>query len=165
VRSDLGLEAQVRASGATWLDRQLVGREAAEPASGGFGGEVRAALAARVDQLVDRGLARRTGGRVVFARDLLQTLRQRELAEAAAEVAGRTGLAAAPAGEGAVSGVYRQRLNLASGRFAVIEGSMGFTLVPWRPELERHLGRQVEGARRPDGRIDWSFSRNRGLGR
>jgi hypothetical protein len=102
---------------------------------------------------------------VIFARDLLQTLRQRELAAAATQVAARTGLEAAPVGEAAVSGTYRQRLSLASGRFAVIEGAMGFTLVPWRPELERHLGRQVEGLRRPDGRIDWSFSRSRGLGR
>jgi len=40
-RSDLPLEAQVNASGATWLDRQLVGRDPAPLASGGFGREVR----------------------------------------------------------------------------------------------------------------------------
>lgn len=165
VRSDLGLDDQVRAAGATWLDRQLVGRDAAQPRAIGFGQEVRAALDARIDHLAGQGLARRSGGRVIFARDLLQTLRQRELAAAAAQVAARTGLEAVPSGEAAVAGVYRQRLSLASGRFAVIEGAMGFTLVPWRPELEHHLGRQVDGVRRPDGRIDWSFSRSRGLGR
>jgi type IV secretory pathway VirD2 relaxase len=165
VRSDLGLEAQVRAGGATWLDRQLVGRDAAQLAATGFGQEVRAALDARIDHLAGQGLARHSAGRVIFARDLLQTLRQRELAATAAQVAARTGLEAAASGEASVSGIYRQRLSLASGRFAVIEGAMGFTLVPWRPELERHLGRQVEGLRRPDGRIDWSFTRSRGLGR
>jgi type IV secretory pathway VirD2 relaxase len=165
VRSDLGLDAQVRAGGATWLDRQLVGRDALEPGPWGFGQEVRAALDARIDHLAGQGLALRSGGRVIFARDLLQTLRQRELAAATAQVAARTGLEAAPAGEAAVSGIYRQRLSLASGRFAVIEGAMGFTLVPWRPELERHLGRQVDGLRRPDGRIDWGVSKSRGLGR
>jgi type IV secretory pathway VirD2 relaxase len=165
VRSDLGLEAQVRATGATWLDRQLVGRDAAAPSSVGFGREVRAALDARIDHLEAQGLARRTAGRVIFARDLIQTLRQRELAAASAQVAARTGHEPMASGEGAISGAYRQRLNLASGRFAVIEGAMGFTLVPWRPELERHLGRQVEGLRAPDGRVDWSFTRSRGLGR
>jgi hypothetical protein len=101
----------------------------------------------------------------MFAPGLLQTLRERELQAAAAKIAARTGLEPLPASEPAVSGTYRQRLNLASGRFAVIEGAMGFALVPWRPELDRHLGRHVEGERLPGGRIAWSFSRTRGLGR
>lgn len=165
VRSDLGLGDQVTADGATWLDRQLVGRGAAALESSGFGREVREALAARTDHLVDAGLAQRQGRRVLFARDLLATLRERDLAAANRKVAARTGLEPRAQGEGAVSGTYRQRLNLASGRFAVIEGAMGFTLVPWRPELERHLGRHVEGERLPGGRIAWSFSRTRGLSR
>jgi Protein of unknown function (DUF3363) len=36
----------------TWLDRQLVGREAAGLASAGFGAEVREAMNARVEHLV-----------------------------------------------------------------------------------------------------------------
>jgi len=40
-----------------------------------------------------------------------------------------------------VEGVYRQRVDLASGRFAVIEKAREFTLVPWRPVLERHLSK------------------------
>jgi hypothetical protein len=75
-RSDLAIEAQVSASGATWLDRQLLARESALGSSG-FGAEVREAMDRRIDHLVEQDLARRQGQRVVFARDLLGTPRQR----------------------------------------------------------------------------------------
>src|SRR5579863_7376861 len=69
-RSDLAIEAQVTASGATWLDRQLLAKD--PPLSGGgFGAEVRAAIDARADHLVEEGLAHRQGQRIAFARDLL----------------------------------------------------------------------------------------------
>src|SRR5260370_4566105 len=42
-RSDLTVEAQVTANGATWLDRQLLAREHAT-SGGGFGAEVRDAM-------------------------------------------------------------------------------------------------------------------------
>jgi type IV secretory pathway VirD2 relaxase len=47
VRSDLPLEEQVGAQGATWLDRQLVGREPAGLGATGFGQEVREAMNSR----------------------------------------------------------------------------------------------------------------------
>ena len=40
VRSDLDIDTQVKASGATWIDRQLVAREPASLGGGGFGAEV-----------------------------------------------------------------------------------------------------------------------------
>jgi hypothetical protein len=59
VRSDLPIEDQVQAGGATWLDRQLLAREWAPLSVGGFGREVRDAMEARVEHLVGQGLARR----------------------------------------------------------------------------------------------------------
>src|SRR5258707_15718822 len=56
--SDLTVEAQVTANGATWLDRQLLAREPAT-SGGGFGGEVRDAMDRRIDHLSADGLARR----------------------------------------------------------------------------------------------------------
>ena len=57
-----------------------------------------------------------------------------------------TGLAHLPSGEGEhVSGIYRQRVTLASGRFAMIDDGLGFSLVPWRSVLEDQVGRQVRG--------------------
>lgn len=166
VRSDLGLAEQIRAEGATWLDRQLIGRNPAALGEGGFADEVRAALEARTDHLAQEGLAQRSGRRAVFARDLIETLRQRELAAASRRLSGQTGLEAQALGaDGVVAGTYRQRVTLASGRFAMIDNGLGFTLVPWRPDLERHLGRRVEGVLTPGGGVAWSFSPKRGLGR
>ena len=163
-RSDLSIEAQVTASGATWLDRQLLAKD--PPLSGGgFGAEVRDAMEARIDHLAEEGLARRQGQRVVFARDLLATLRRRELEDAAAKLSVETGLAYQPAVEGErVSGVHRQRVTLASGRFAMIDDGLGFQLVPWRPALEKELGREVRGVIAPGGNVDWNFGKKRGLG-
>jgi type IV secretory pathway VirD2 relaxase len=163
-RSDLTIEAQVTAPGATWIDRQLLAKEAALSGNG-FGAEVREAMDRRVEHLAGEGLARRQGQRVIFARDLLDTLRKRDLTVAAAKLSTETGLAYRPSVEGGhVTGVYRQRLTLSSGRFAMIDNGLGFQLVPWRPALEQQLGRQVSGVLAPGGNVDWSFGRKRGLG-
>jgi type IV secretory pathway VirD2 relaxase len=165
VRSDLPIDAQVRAGGATWLDRQLVAPQSAAFSSDGFGREIRDAMDARVEHLVAKGLAKRQGQRVIFARDMLDTLRRRELDAVAARIGTSTGLAHNLAKEGdLVAGAYRQRIDLASGRFAVIDDGLGFSLVPWSPSLERHLGRQVSGiVQSSSNRIEWSLGRARGL--
>jgi type IV secretory pathway VirD2 relaxase len=163
VRSDFSIEDQVAARGATWLDRQLLARESALSDSG-FGAELHDAMERRVDHLVEEGLARRQGQRIAFARDLLRTLERRELADAVSKLVDDTGLTHHPSGEGEhISGVYRQRVTLASGRFAMIDDGLGFQLVPWRPALEHQLGRQVGGIMMPDGRVDWEFGRKRDL--
>ena len=163
-RSDLSLEAQVTADGATWLDRLQLARDRAPLSEGGFGAEVRAALGRRADHLLADGLATRQGGRVSFARDLLKTLRERELAATAARLEAETGLKRQKSGEGdTVAGIYRQRVDLASGRFAMLDNGLGFELVPWKPQLEKHLGRSVTGTITPDGGVDWSLGRRRGL--
>ncbi len=163
-RSDLTVETQASASGATWLDRQLLAKDSSL-SGGGFGAEVRDAMERRIDHLVERDLAGRQGQRVIFARDLLSTLRRRELDAAAAKLSADTGLAHRPSAEGEqVSGVYRQRVTLASGRFAMIDDGMGFQLVPWRPALEQHLGHHVGGVMSPGGNVDWNFGRKRGIG-
>jgi hypothetical protein len=119
----------------------------------------------RIDHLARNGMAERQGQRVVFARDLINTLRQQELDGVASKLSAETGLAHRPSAEGEhVSGVYLQRVTLSSGRFAMIDGGMGFQLVPWRPALEQQLGKQVSGVMAPGGGVDWNFGRKRGLG-
>jgi len=163
-RSDLSLDQQVTAQGATWIDRQLLARDP-QAGTSGFGVEVREAMDRRVEFLASEGLAQRQGQKVTFARDVLERLKRRELDETASRLAAETGLAHHPAAEGEhVAGVYRRRLTLASGRFAMIDDGLGFQLVPWRPALESQLGRQVAGVMSPGGRVDWSFGRKRGLG-
>ena len=163
-RSDLTIEAQVTAPGATWIDRQLLAKEASLSGSG-FGAEVQEAMVRRLEHLAGEGLVQRQGQRVIFARGLLDTLRKGDLTTAAAKLSTETGLAYRWSIEGEhVSGVYRQRLTLSSGRFAMIDNGLGFQLVPWRPALEQQLGGQVSGILGPGGNVDWSFGRKRGLG-
>ena len=164
-RSDLGLAAQVKAPGATWLDHRLIERGAGV-ADGGFGAEVRRAMDARTDHLVREGLARRYGERTVFERGLIDTLRRRELDATGARITSETGLTYRPTATGEkVAGVVRQRLALASGRFAMIEeGGLGFRLVPWASGLDHQLGRQIAGVIRDGGGLDLALGRKRGLG-
>jgi type IV secretory pathway VirD2 relaxase len=163
VRSDMPLAAQIEATGATWLDRQLLASDPGH-SSCGFGLEVQQAMNARAEHLSRENLARHEGQRIIFARNLLDTLRRRELDQVAARVAADSGLAHHLAADGdVVTGIYRQRLNLASGRFAMIDDGLGFSLVPWTPSLEQHLSREVLGIARA-GRIEWTFAKSRGLG-
>ncbi|MXP30176.1 DUF3363 domain-containing protein [Porphyrobacter algicida] len=162
VRSDVAIESQIHSRGATWLDRQLVSPKP-QALTDGFGSEVRVALAERSDVLSEQGLAKRQGQRIVFASNLLDTLRERELAEAGEALAKRHGLMSQPVNEGEhIVGTYRERVTLASGRFAMIDNGSGFQLVPWRQDLERHLGQVVSGRMNERGGIDWSFARSRG---
>jgi hypothetical protein len=165
VRSDLSIENQVTASGATWLDRQAVARDPVALGQAGFGAEVRDAMERRAEQLIDQGLAQRQARGIVFSQGLIGTLRRREVEALGKQLAAETGqpFNQAAAGE-YVAGAYRQRIALASGRFAIIDDGLGFQLVPWTPSLEKQLGRHVSGVARADGGIDWGFGRNRGLG-
>ncbi|MCV0415120.1 MAG: relaxase/mobilization nuclease and DUF3363 domain-containing protein [Brevundimonas sp.] len=165
VRSDLDLQHQVNASGATWLDRQSIAREPVAMSDGGFGAEVRQAMQQRADHLVREGLAEQQGRRIIFSRNLIDTLRRREVDAVADRLTKETGQPFKPAANGEyVAGTYRQRLTLASGRFAMIDDGLGFQLVPWSPSLESQLGKHVSGVARSDGGVDWSFGRKRGLG-
>ncbi|AWV24656.1 Type IV secretory pathway, DNA relaxase component [Roseomonas mucosa] len=165
VRSDLDIEQQVHATGATWLDRQAIAREPVALGSGGFGAEVRQAMDRRAEHLIHQGLAERQTRGVSFSPGLIDSLRQREVEALGEKLAAETGrpFTKARAGE-YVAGTYRQRFALASGRFAMIDDGLGFQLVPWAPSLERQLGQHVSGVSRGGAGVDWSFGRNRGLG-
>tara|TARA_R110000782_G_scaffold79115_4_gene157435 strand:- start:32166 stop:32348 length:183 start_codon:yes stop_codon:yes gene_type:complete len=47
-------------------------------------------------------------------------------------------------------------------RYGLIAMSREFSLVPWRPVLERGLGKHVSGIARDEG-ISWTIGRQRGL--
>ncbi|OHC94079.1 MAG: type VI secretion protein [Sphingomonadales bacterium RIFCSPLOWO2_12_FULL_63_15] len=162
-RSDIPLEAQIKAPGATWLDRQLVARDPVATGNG-FGREVRDALDARASHLETQGLARRQGQRIILAQDLVETLKNQELTAATQAIAARTGLEHKPSGAGDyVSGIYRERVTLSTGRFAMIDEGLGFQLVPWRPALDQHLGQHITGTMSPGGSVDWALGRGRGI--
>ncbi|WP_343698938.1 DUF3363 domain-containing protein [Caulobacter sp.] len=162
-RSDLSLDRQIGASGATWLDRQLVVRDSAALAEAGFGREVKDAIERRRAHLQATGLADRLGRPRA---GLVAGLRAQELARVADNIATETGGTwnQAKAGD-QISGVYQRRLDLVSGRFAMIEDGLGFQLVPWTRGLEERLGQEVRGVVSQGGGIDWALGRKRGIGR
>ncbi len=163
VQSDLSLGEQVIARGSTWLDRQLLASDPV-PSGGGFGNEIEQAKRDRTEYLVAEGMATRRAGRIILARDILNSLRSRELTEVSEAISKRTGLPRRQSADGeAVSGIYRERLQLASGRFAMLDDGLGFELVPWRPQLDRHLGQHISGMIKTGGGIEWSLGRSRGI--
>ena len=139
-------------------------------AMGGFGAEVRDALDARAEHLADAGLAQMQGQRIILQRNLLATLRQRELEAVGQTLETDTGLPHRPAKSGEhVTGTYTRQLRLSSGRYAMIEGTgpdggRSFQLVPWSSEIEPRLGQHITGIARSGGGIEWSLGRKRGLG-
>lgn len=161
LRTPLSVDRQVRALGATWLDQQLLGGSR-ELADKGFGAQVREALTQRADFLVEQGLAERQGQRVVLARNLLTTLRGRELAATARDIAAQTGMQYRPAADGErISGVYRRSVQLVSGRFAVLDDGIGFSLVPWKPVIEPKRGQSLTAVMQGSN-VSWQLGRQRG---
>ena len=164
VLSALDLEAQIRSDGATWLDRQLLARDPVTVVQSGFGWAVEAALEHRRQHHLAHGDARHDAdGGVHYRRDLLATLERRELARAGGELAAMRAVPfRMPAPGDTVRGTYREAVQFASGRYALVENAQEFTLVPWRPMIERSLGREVVGLV-TDGGISWQIGRYRGL--
>ncbi|MBG4907546.1 relaxase/mobilization nuclease and DUF3363 domain-containing protein [Pseudomonas aeruginosa] len=163
LKSHLPIERQARVIGATWLDQQLIGGGKGL-GDLGFGGETKEALQQRADFLEEQGLAQRRGQRVILARNLLGTLRNRELAKAAKDIAAEIGLAHRPVTDGQrVAGIYRRSLMLASGHYAMLDDGMGFSLVPWKPVIEQRLGQRLAATVRGGG-VAWEIGRQRGMG-
>lgn len=158
------LEQQIGADGATWLDRRLVSAETSDLAPSGFGQQVREAMDRRREHHIDRGdAARRPNGGMAYRRNLLATLREREIARVGGELAATKGLPFRAATDGeTVSGKFTGTIQLSSGKFALVEQSHEFTMVPWRPVIDRQLGREVSGVVQ-GGSVSWQLGRQRGL--
>ena len=162
--SAVPLDALIDGQGAGWLDRELLADRPVALRDSGFGAEVRVAKANRQRWLVEQGFAAEEAGEVRYRRGLLTLLRQRELAAVGAQLSAEFKLPARTAEEGErVGGTLRRRLDLASGRFALLERSGELVLVPWRPVLDRSLGREVSGFIRRDGSASWTLGKDRGL--
>ncbi|MFU3315856.1 relaxase/mobilization nuclease domain-containing protein [Pseudomonas aeruginosa] len=161
LKSHLSIERQARLIGATWLDQQLIGGGKGL-GDLGFGGDAKQAMQQRADFLEEQGLAERRGQRVILARNLLGTLRNRELAQFAKDIATETGLEHQPVADGQrVAGIYRRSVMLASGRYAMLDDGKGFSLVPWKPIIEQRLGQQLAATVRGGG-VSWEIGRQRG---
>ncbi|GAA5542262.1 DUF3363 domain-containing protein [Brucella sp. NBRC 113783] len=159
------LEQQIGADGATWLDRRLVSAETSDLAPSGFGQQVRNAMDRRREHHIAQGDAvRQPNGGIAYRRNLLATLREREVARVGGELAATKCLPFRAAADGeTVSGKFTGTVQLSSGKFALVEQSHEFTMVPWRPVIDRQLGREVAGVVQ-GGSVSWQLGRQRGLG-
>ena len=164
VISTFDLESQIASDGATWLDRRLVKSDASDLAPAGFGQQVRDAMDQRREHHIEQGDATRSrDGRIFYRRSLLATLREREVARAGAEMAKSKALPFRAAADGEkISGKFTGTVQLSSGKFALVEQSQEFTLLPWRPAIDRQLGREVMGVAQ-GGSVSWKLERQRGI--
>jgi hypothetical protein len=112
--------------------------------------------------LIEQGFAERRGQRVILVRNLLAILRERNIEAVALRIANETGLAYRPVVDGErVSGVYRRNVLLASGRFAMLDDGIGFSLVPWKSVIQQRLGQTVAAIVRGTG-ATWDLGKQRG---
>jgi type IV secretory pathway VirD2 relaxase len=149
------------ADAATWVDRELASNAPLSIRDAGFGRDVRDAIAVRRRWLAEQNLADDGGGQVRLRANALAALQKRELLRVAGELSGELGkpFAEMQVGE-AIEGRLVRKIDLVSGRFALVERSREFTLVPWRSVLERHIGKQASGIMRAEG-VSWRLSRGR----
>jgi type IV secretory pathway VirD2 relaxase len=163
--SAFDLERQIGSDGATWLDRELVASTPTPLGATGFGGDVSRALDRRAERLVGMGHATvQTDGSLVQPRNLVAALERQEVERVGQEMAKARGLSFQPAKAGEyVRGTLAGSTNLASGRYAMIDDGLGFSLVPWQPVLEQRVGRHIAGIMRGDGGIEWDLGRKLGL--
>ncbi|ANN60707.1 DUF3363 domain-containing protein [Mesorhizobium loti] len=159
--SSMPLDKQVGFDGATWIDQELVSDRPEASGNSGFGREVREAQARRRQWLIAQGLAHEEQDRIVYRANMISILRQRELNRVAGQMSAELGLPYAEAQTGdRITGTLRRSIELASGKYAAIEKAREFTLVPWRPVLEPHIGKEVSGIMRGEG-ISWTIGRQR----
>lgn len=165
ILSTFDLEKQIGTVGPTWLDRRLVGAGTSDLSASGFGEQVREAMDRRRETLINRGDAiRQADGRTAYRRNLIAMLQEREVVRAGEEMAVKKALPFRAAADGeTVSGTFTGTVQLSSGKFAIVEKSHEFTLVPWRPVVDRQLGRDVSGIVQ-GGSVSWQLGRQRGLG-
>lgn len=162
--STVAIEQLPAHDGATWLDRELIADTPAR-LGGGFGTDGRRAMAARQQWLIEQGLAQRVAGGVDYRDDLLPVLQRRELTRTAAQLSRELGLTFTEARNGeAVEGTLRRVVQTGDAKLAIVERAHEFSLVPWKPVLEKQIGKSVFGIMRDGGDISWTIGRSRGLG-
>ncbi len=157
--SRIALDDLPRTIGKTWLDTLLLSGTENEIVKG-FAEDVEAAKTQRRQFLIAQNIL---GKNAVLTQDSLNRLETLDLNNVGKELSDIYGKAYmhAPNSE-RISGIYREVIVRPSGKYAVIERSHEFTLVPWRATLDRSLGKSVTGIMRGQT-ISWTLSKGRGI--
>ena len=140
--SAFDLDQQVTSDGATWLDQHIVNPSRSPVAGSGFGVEFLDALEKHKNQLIGWGQA---GGRPAANSGREPTSSRHSAVRRSSASVGSSHLSGAllsiPFRRESVRGKLLGSVQLASGRFAMIDDGLGFSLVPWRPVMEQEVGR------------------------
>ena len=158
IRSRLPVEELSQTIGKTWLDAELLADTDNREASG-FGQEVETLKAQRQKFLLSQKLIDRSSG---VTQSTLDTLEQMDLDAAGRRLGDQLGKPYKTSPEnGRISGIYREAIERPSGKYAVIEKSKEFTLVPWREAMDRNLGKSISGVMKGQT-ISWTLTKARG---
>ncbi len=159
VRSWLPLEQLVARDAVTWLD---AGADAAFRGARGFGRDVEDALARRRAWLIENGWVKPGEGLDAGTKARLQAAEWRSETAAISNALGKPFTPSEPGTR--IEGRFMKGVDMALGRFAVIERARDFTLAPWREVLESRRGQAVMGLMREAG-VNWRFGKTRGPSR
>jgi type IV secretory pathway VirD2 relaxase len=154
VRSWLSLEEQSGHAGLTWLDMNPEHKP---------GDRLERARRARLAYLEQKGWLGNGSDEVDEAlRHRLRSMEWRRAVSVLSGSTGRAGIDLVPGDQ--FEGRFEKAIHLGQGRFAVLGNSKAFALVPWRPEMERHRGRNLVFKRTVAG-VSWTIGIERGMGR
>lgn len=160
--SPVSIDRLPRAEAVTWLDREAAAGGTIAARDKGFGREVRGAIALRQQWLIDEELADSGREGVDYRRGAFAALQRRELLRLARLLANDTAKSFSETQAGdLIEGKLSRRIDAAGGRYALIEKAKEFTLLPWKPILDRHLGKEVAGMAHERG-VNWTIGRGRG---
>jgi hypothetical protein len=160
------LDRLPNADALTWLDKTIVENKEMSLREHGFGAEVKAALAMRKEWLLSQQLATRAPeGGVTAKPGLVADLINRDLDRVEKNLVQQAGIASwRPMPDEMICGRYERTVVRPTMKLAVLRSQEGITMVPWKPALELHRGREIMGHFR--GRtIELVLGKGRGLSR
>lgn len=140
------VERLATAEAATWLDQTIIAERKPVIHEKGFGVDVSKALVAREEWLIANSHARvEQPGTITPKPDMFRELNHRGVAVAAQKLSAELGIPHFPPIEGMrVTGKHVGTIDLPLQRLAVIKGRREYTLVPWRPELLKMRGKDID---------------------
>jgi type IV secretory pathway VirD2 relaxase len=156
------VERLATADAATWLDHTVVAETKPVIHDKGFGADVSKALTAREAWLIaNRHASVEQPATITPRPDMLRQLNHRGLTLAAEKLSAQLGMPHCSVFEGMrMTGQHAGTIDLPMQRLAVIQGRHEFTLVPWRHELLRMRGKEIDISVR-DRTITMALARGR----
>jgi type IV secretory pathway VirD2 relaxase len=140
------VEQLATAQAATWLDQTIVAETKPAIHEKGFGADVSKALIAREEWLIaNRQASGEQSGTITPKPEMLRELNHRGITVAAEKLSAQLGMPHhSPVVGMRMIGKHVGTIDLPRQRLAVIKGRQEFTLVPWRPELLKMRGKEIE---------------------